>query len=229
MTTSGTTSFNPSLGELTIYAFGLCGLRPAALLQEHMQSARMAANLLLGRWSSVGVNLWKVDLQTITLSQGTATYSVPANTIAILDAYATETSTGQDINRILTPISRSEYASYPNPQQQGAVTVFWFDRLLSPSVTFFQTPDGTIPTVSYYRVSQIQDANFTSGQTVELPVYFLEAFAFGLAQRLAMVWAPEKAVMLKTMADEAFAIAADQNTENAQFYVSPQLSSYWQT
>jgi hypothetical protein len=227
MTTSGTYSYNPSLGEITLYAYNLIGIRNTSLLQEHMEAARMAANMMLGRWSSEGVNLWAVDLQTITLVQGTSTYSVPDNTVAMLDAYVT-TGTGTDaINRIIMPVSRTEYASYPNKQQQGFPTTFWFDRLLSPNVTLWPVPDGNEVSFSYYRVRQVQDSNLTSGQTVEIPYYFLEAFAYGLAQRLAMVWAPDKVQLLKPMADEAYDLAARQNIETAQQYISPTISSYF--
>ena len=174
MTVSGTFNYNPSLGELTLYAFNLCGIRNTALLQEHMESARMAANLLLGRWSSEGVNLWMVNLQSIPLVQGQSTYAVPGNNIVMLDTYIvtgaevftgsisgttlTVTSgtpsigmvisgngiiggtqitagaggiwtvsnsqtvalgsiigkTAQSIDRLILPIGRTEYASYPN-------------------------------------------------------------------------------------------------------------------
>lgn len=229
MTTSSAYTFNPSLGELTLYAFHLVGIRPAALLQEHLQSARMAANLLLGRWSSQGVNLWQVDLQTVSLVQGQATYSVPPETIAMLDAYVVQTAGSVSTNRIILPISRSEYASYSNPTQQGGITTFWFDRLLSPTLTLYQVPDGTVSQLQYYRLRQAQDANFTAGQTVEVPVYFLEAFATALAYRLAVIWAPDRVPILKPLADEAYAIAIDQNIETSAVYVSPMLGSYFQT
>lgn len=227
MATSGTYAYNPSLGELTLYAFNLCGIRNTALLQEHMESARMAANMLLGRWSSQGVNLWCVDLQSIPLVQGTATYSVPSNTIVMLDAYVVQNTGGAAINRLILPISRSEYASYPNPSQQGFPTTYWFDRLISPTVTLWPVPDGNEVSFDYYRVRQIQDSEFQNGQQVEIPYYFVEAFAFGLAQRLAMVWAPEKVAILKPLADESYDIAARQNIETAQQYISPMVSSYF--
>lgn len=227
MATSGTYAYNPSLGELTLYAFNLCGIRNTALLQEHMESARMAANMLLGRWSSQGVNLWCVDLQSIPLVQGTATYSVPSNTIVMLDAYVVQNTGGAAINRLILPISRSEYASYPNPNQQGFPTTYWFDRLISPTVTLWPVPDGNEVSFDYYRVRQIQDSEFQNGQQVEIPYYFIEAFAFGLAQRLAMVWAPEKVAILKPLADESYDIAARQNIETAQQYISPMVSSYF--
>jgi hypothetical protein len=55
----------------------------------------------------------------------------------------------------------------------------------------------------------------------------MEAFAYGLAARLAMVWAPEKVALMKPFADEAYDIAASQNVEQAQQYISPQLAGYF--
>ena len=57
MTTSGTYTFNPSLGELTLYAYNLAGLRNTSVLQEHMEASRMATNMMLARWSNQGVML----------------------------------------------------------------------------------------------------------------------------------------------------------------------------
>jgi hypothetical protein len=227
MTTSNTYNYNPSLGELVLYAFNLIGIRNTALLQEHMEAAKMAANLLLGRWSSQGVNLWSVDLQTIPLVQGTSTYSVPSNTIVMLDAYVVVTNGGYTTNRLILPISRTEYASYPNPNQQGFPTTYWFDRLLSPTVTLWPVPDGNETSFNYYRVRQLQDAALASGTQVEVPYYFLEAFAYGLAVRLAMIFAPERVGLLKPIADESYQIAASQNVETAQQYISPTISSYF--
>jgi hypothetical protein len=229
MTTSGTYTFNPSLGELVIYAFNLCGLRGTSVLQEHMQSARMASNMLLSRWANQGVNLWKVDLVTVPLVTGQATYTVDANTVVMLDAYVTNDQTGENIDRIIMPISRTEYASYPNKEQQGFPPVFWFDRLLSPTVTLWPVPnvDNGPSTLSYYRVTQIQDSNLSSGQTVDIPYLWMEAFAYGLATRLSQIWAPDKLALLKPFADEAYAIAAEQNIETAQQYISPMISGYF--
>ena len=75
MTSSGTTVYNPSLGEVILYAFNICDVRPTSITQEHMQSARTAANLLLAGWANLGVNLWEVQLVTQTLTAGTGTYS----------------------------------------------------------------------------------------------------------------------------------------------------------
>ena len=228
MSTSGTYTFNPSLGELTLYAYNLIDVRNTALAQEHMEDARMASNLMLARWSNQGVNLWTVDLVTVPLVQGQATYSVDANTVMILDAYMAITNSGPEIDRIIMPVSRSEYASYPNKTQQGFTTVYWFDRLLSPTITLWPVPDGqSAQDLKYYRVRQLQDSEFTSGQQVEIPYLWLEAFAYGLAERLAVIWNPQKLALLKPLSDEAYNIAAAQNIEVAQQYITPQLAGYY--
>ena len=48
-----------------------------------------------------------------------------------------------------------------------------------------------------------------------------------MAQRLALIWAPEKIQLIKPLADESYDIAVAQNVETANFYVSPMLSGYF--
>lgn len=231
MATSGTYAFNPSLGEITLYAYNLIGLRNTSLLQEHMEAARMAANMLCANWSNRGVNLWAVDLVMVPLVQGQKTYDVDLNTVTMLDAYMViDDGNGQPIDRIILPVSRTEYASYPNKETEGFTTTFWFDRLISPNptVTLWPVPDGTSAQyLKYYRVRQIQDATLQNGTQVEIPYLWMDAFAYGLAARLAIIWAPDKAQLLKPLADEAYTIAAEQNVETAQQYISPQIAGYY--
>lgn len=246
MTTSGSYNFNPGLGELVLYAYNLIGIRNTSIVQEHMQTARMATNMMLSSWSNQGVNLWKVDLVTVPLVQGVSTYAVDPSTVVILDAYLTiDNGSGVQIDRIILPVSRTEYSSYPNKQQQGFTTTYWFDRLTSPTdmvgpgdsevppvtgpqVTLWPVPDGnSAQYLKYYRLVQAQTANFSNGQTVDIPFLWMEAFADGLAYRLAKIWNPQMAVALKAVADESYQIAAAQNVETAQQYISPQLAGYF--
>ena len=225
--TSGSYDFAPSMGESVLYAYGLCGIRRTALTQAHFADAVMATNLLMARWSAKGVNLWQVDRQTINLSQGCSTYPVPSNTIVMLDAWITLNNGAAAIDRLIFPISRTEYASYPNKKQPGFPTTFWFDRLLSPTVTLWPVPDGTVSCFNYYRLRQTQDSVIGGALNVEVPIYFLEAYALGLAWRLAMIWAQDKAITLKPLADEAYADAVNQNVESASVYISPMIGGYY--
>lgn len=219
----------PSLGEIGLYAFNLAQLRNTSLVAEHFESLKMATNLMLSDWSNKGVNLWKVELVTVPLVQGTSTYSVDPSIVMVLDAYMTiDNGSGNPIDRIILPIARTDYASYPNKQQQGFTTTYWFDRLISPTITLWPVPDGVSANyLKYYAVTQVQDAYLTNGQTVDIPYRWLNAFAKGLAFELACIWNPQIAVSLRALADDAYKTAATQDTENAAMYVSPQISTYF--
>ena len=246
MTTSGSYNYNPSLGEIVIYAYNQIGIRATSLVQEHMTAARMATNMMLANFSNRGVNLWKVDLVTVPLVQGISTYAVDPSTVVILDAYLSiDNGSGNPIDRIILPVSRTEYSSYPNKQQQGFTTTYWFDRLTSPTdmvgpgdsevppvsgpqVTLWPVPDGvSAQYLKYYRLVQNQTSNYSNGQTVDIPFLWMEAFADGLAYRLAKIWNPQMAVALKAVADESYQIAAAQNVETASYFISPQLAGYF--
>src|SRR3954466_15459808 len=138
--TSGTYLFAPSLGEVVLNAFSRIGVRRTEILQTHLSDARMEANLLLAKISNLQPNLWSVDLQALPLLQGAATYTVPAETVMILDAYIRYGSSVL-VDRSIYPVSRSEYSTYSDKATQAFPTIYWFDRLISPTITLWPTPD----------------------------------------------------------------------------------------
>lgn len=237
MSSSGTYNFNPSLGEIVLNAYARCGVRRTALLQEHMQDARFEANLLFSEWSNRGVNLWKVDVITIPLISGVSTYSITdpntgstSNTVMILDAYIATGSGASESDRVIMPISRTEYSQTPNKNLQAPPTVFWFDRLINPTITVWPVPNqSNYYTLKFYRVLQIQDAETTNAQTLDIPYRWMDAACSGLAARLSGIYAPDRQQMLETKAAQAYDIAATQDTENVPLYIMPGLSGYFRT
>lgn len=226
MTTSGTYDFQPAIGSLGLTAFGRIGVRPSELTQSHMRELQQAANLLLVEFANLQPNLWEVGLQSTTLTQGTATYTLTDRIVMVLDLYISYGSPSTD--RYLQPISRTDYASYPNKTQQGFPTVFWFNRQITPTLTFWPVPDGNGPyTANYYTVRQTQDAYLLNGQNAELPYRFLEAYTAGLAWKLAQIYRQE--IEDKRFADyqRAWNIAATQDTENVVMSITPGLAGYY--
>ena len=224
---SGTRLFAPNLSELVLFALGLCGIRRTAVLQEHLVDAHMAVNLLLADWINRGINLFQVELITIPLIQGVSTYAIDPTILVLLDGYVTFGQPSHPIDRIILPISRTEYASYPNKLHQAPPTVFWMDRLLSPTVTLWPVPDGHQISVSFYALQQAQDANYDSGQQVAIPYAWLKALAYGIAEGVAPLWAPERLPVISPIAAAAYDVASRAGVETAQQFFSPQLSSYW--
>ncbi len=118
----------------------------------------------------------------------------------ILDAYRSiNTGQSNQTNIYMTPISRTEYASYPMPQVQAPPIVYWFDRLISPTITLYPTPDGNGPYVfNYYACVQVQDANLPAGETPDIPYRWIDAFVSGLSHRLSRIYAPSLEMQRKT-------------------------------
>jgi hypothetical protein len=223
--TSKVFNFAPSGAEFVLEAYGRIGIRPTDLTQEQMFQARMSLNLLLSEISNRQPNLWEVDLQTMPLTQGVATYAVPSPTVMILDLYI---RTGAGIDRYLWPVSRTEYASYSNKSVQGTPTVYWYDRLISQNITFFPVPDGSNNyTVQFYSVRQTQDADIANGLNVEIPSRFFEVYAAGLAWKLAEKYARQFEGILFDRYERAWQIAATQDTENVGLTIMPGLGGYY--
>lgn len=228
ITTSGNYDFSPTAGEFILNAFDRIQIRPTEIEQTQMARAIMELNLALVRFNTLpGQNLWTIDLQSIPLVQGTATYAIPAETRMILSAFI-RYSTNPQLDRYIYPIGRDEYASISNKTNQGFPSQYWFDRTISPTITLFLVPDGSFSyDLFYYRARQIQDANVTNGQNLELPYRFFDAITADLAHRLARIYRPQLEAARKADRDEAWAIAASDDTEWVPMYVTPGLSGYW--
>lgn len=225
---SGTYTFQPSFIDMVYQAFFRCGVPRNAVLQEHLETAKMEANLLQVEISNRGVSLWTVTEHTTSLIAGTSTYSLPTNTVMVLDAWIRTSASGIPNDRLILNISRDEYAAYPNKTQQGFPTVYWFNRQIDPVITLWPVPDVSATyTLRLYNYVQIQDAIFAGTTTTNVPYLFYDVYVAGLAKRLAFIWAPQRVADLSAEYERVWAIAANQNTENTNLYVTPVTNNYW--
>lgn len=141
----------------------------------------------------------------------------------------TQANSGDPVDRIMTSISRTDYAAQPNKLQQGPPTVFWFDRLTPiPTTTMWYVPDGNGPYVFfYYRMRRIQDAVAQGGQTPDVPYRFLEALCADMAKRLSRKYAPALYDSLKADALIAWEEAAEEDRERVELFLVPDTSGYF--
>ena len=230
MATSGTYNFSLSNADCVFEAFDRCKIRGTALTGEHMLSARASINLELMTWSNRGVNLWAVDLQTLNLSQGVSQYTLAPETVLLLDTYIETTATGADpIDRIMKPVSRSDWAMIPDKSVEGPPTIYWLDRITPPVLNVWQPPDGNGPYVlKYYRMRRLQDADISMGQTPDFPFRFYDAFCSGMTMRLAEKYAPAQYEAKSKIYKAAWAEAWSADREHAPLRIIPDLSSYYQ-
>jgi hypothetical protein len=228
MTSSGTYDFSPANSAFVLNAFDRIQIRPSGLLVEHMQRASIEANLLLSEWANRGVNLWKSELQTVSLSQGTATYTLPARTVCILVAYISITTGSVTTDRIISPISTYEYGAIPNKTTQAPPTIYWFNRQITPQITLWGVPDlDNTYTLKLQTMYQVEDAGLANGQTPDIPYRWYDAFTAGLAYRLARIYAPALEDKRKMDYTESWQYAAAEDTEDVNLYIYPALGQFY--
>jgi len=151
---------------------------------------------------------------------GTATYTLPADTVDLLEHVvrtgAGSASTQADLT--ITRISVSTYATIPNKLQQARPIQVWVERLTSaPRITVWPVPDNSQPyTFVYWRLRRIEDAG-NGVNTMDVPFRFLNAMVAGLAYYLALKvpGGTERLMILKQQYDEAWDLASSEDREKA--------------
>ena len=228
MTTSGTTTFNPSLADIVEEAYERAGRRMEG--GYDFRTARRSIDLLTTEWANRGLNLWLVEEQTFTLVAGTATYTLPADTVdAIEVVYRTNTGSTSQEDLTINRMSVSDWSAIPNKLTQGSRPLqFYINRLQpAPVMHVWPVPDGNqAGTVTYWRLRRIEDTGRPASNTMDMPFRFYDALCAGLAYRLA-VKNPQLAPrisMLKQIADEAFDLAAAEDRDRASVRLTPFIS-----
>lgn len=228
MSSSGTYNYALSNADVMIEAFARCGVRRTALLAEHIQDGRNAINLALVTFANKQPNLWTSEQQTISLVASTTTYTLPARSVMILSCFLRTGSGSSQQDRICWPLSEFEYASMPNKASEGFPSTFWFNRQITPTVSFYLTPDAAQTYTAYLQiVRQVQDANLAGGETPDIPYRWIDALCAETALRLSRTYAPDKEALRKADAAEAWAVAATQDTENVALNIVPSIGGYY--
>ena len=220
MSTSGTYTFSPRVAEILDEAWERCGLDPATLDVRHIVSAKRSLNLLLtSELSADQINLWKVASYTPTVpSQGANSLSLPSGAIDVLEAY---TRDGDGNDTPMLPISRSEWAEIPDKDQQGRPDRFWVDRTTGAKTLYFwQAQDAQAWTIILNVLYGIQDAGDLNN-TADLPTLWQDVVCAGLAKRMAVKFAPDRAAMLEAQFMQTHRLAKESNHERAPLIIEP--------
>lgn len=228
MATSGTYSYSPAASNLTLVAFGRLGIRRTEIIAQHMADAIQEANLLQVELSNRQPNMFLNELYTVTLTEGTASYTLPARLVAIQAAYITTTSGGVSQDRIVWPISAAEYAALPDKTTEAPPTSYWLSMTATPTIYMWPVPDmNSTYTLNLRMLHQVEDVAMASGTNVAVPYRFLDAWVAGLAARLAQIYKPEMAALLDAKAERAFQLAAAQDAEAVPTMILPGFDGYY--
>lgn len=216
MTTSGSRDFNLDVAEIIEEAYERCGLEVRTGYDA--RTARRSLNLMLADWANRGLNLWTMAEANIPLVAGTASYVLSADMIDILDVVVRSQGTDFEVERI----SRTEYFTLPDKTTSGRPSQFFLERTIIPTLYLWSTPDSSSDVLRYYYIRRMQDADSLTN-TTDIPFRFLPCMVAGLAYYLAMKRAPERLAILKSVYDEEFQRAADEDIDRVSLKLVPSI------
>lgn len=208
----------PDMPEIFEEAFERAGLEMRS--GYDLKTIRRSLNLLTLEWQNRGLNLFTIDSGTVSITAGTATYTMPSDTIDLIEH---QVRTGTGVNQVDTALERisvSTYAQQTNKNTQGRPTQIFVQRLpTSTTITLWPVPDATTTyTLLYYRLKGIDGLSSGMGSTItSVPPRFIPALVSGLAYHIAMKKpeAANRALPLKQEYEEQFALAAAEDEERA--------------
>lgn len=216
MATSGSRDFTLDVAELIEEAYERCGLEVRTGYDA--KSARRSLNIMFSEWANRGINLWTVKLGTQTLTSGDSDYSLDSSIADILEVVVRRSGTDFEVDRI----SRSEYQNIPNKTTTGRPSQFYFNRQTTPVINLWPTPENSTDQLRYYYVQRIEDAD-TMVNDVDAPFRFLPCMAAGLAYYIAIKRAPDRVQMLKSIYEEEFQRAADEDEDRVALKLTPSI------
>ena len=226
MATSGTTAFNLDFTEIAEEAWERAGSEMRS--GYDLRTARRSMNLLTIEWQNRGINLLTIDSGTVSLTTGTSQYTLPADTIDLLEQ-AIRTDSGNttkqsDIN--ISRISVSTFSSIPNKLTRGRPIQVWIERLTdAPKINVWPVPDSNDYTFVYWRLRRVEDAG-SGSETADMNFRFLPCLVAGLAYNIAMK-TPDLAPrldMLKAEYEAQFALASGEDREKSSARFVPRIS-----
>lgn len=164
MTVSTSTSLDYQRDQLIEMSFQLAGLLGAGKSPSAADTAMAAGfmNLELMSLQAEGVVLRTVERTTLTLVSGTASYTLPSDTIDVAlgpndQAGTIVNSSGTEV--LVSTMSRSEYMDLPDKTATitGRPTRVYIEKQATLSATFWPTPDTDSITWRYSRVRLLKD------------------------------------------------------------------------
>lgn len=226
MATSGTFNFTLDISDVIEEAFEQIGdeLRTG----YDYRRARRSLDMLLLEWQNRGLNLWKVSAASQSLTAGTASYSLSAEKLDIIDALLRTDAgdTNKQTDLYMRRMSLNDYARQTNKLSQGKPSQYWVERDTDNiNVYLWPVPDVSTYTLYYYYMERIEDTGKPGSNTIDVPDRYLPALTAGLAYKLAMKDGSkiQMAPALKAEYEAQWNLASDAARDKASFFVKPYI------
>ena len=212
----------PDLPEIFEEAYERAGLQLRS--GYDLRSIRRSLNLIQLEWQNRGLNLFTIDEGTQALSAGTNQYTMPTDTIDLIEHQIRTGSGTSQIDQHLERISVSTWAQQGSKNTTGKPNQIWVDRQATGvTVTLWPVPDVSTYTLYYVRLVGIDGLSSGIGTTASIPPRFVPALVSGLAFHTAMKRkeAQDRVVALKQEYEEQYMMAAQEDQDSSSYVITP--------
>jgi|TARA_X000001382_G_C3132309_1_gene166810 hypothetical protein len=216
MATSGSRDFELDVADIIEEAYERCGIEVRTGYDA--KTARRSLNLMFAEWANRGLNLWTIQQATLTLTKGQAQETLTSDVVDLLEVVLRRDGTDFELSRI----SRGEYLTVPNKTTEARPSQYYFDRKIDPVINLWATPENSTDQIVYYYVRRIEDAD-TLTNTTDMPFRFYPCMVAGLAYYLAMKRAPDRIQLLKSVYEEEFQRASDEDEDRTPLKLQPSI------
>jgi hypothetical protein len=220
MTTSGSQDFELDVADYIEEAFERCGLEVRT--GYDLKTAKRSLNLMLADWANRGLNQWTIKQRSLTLTANDGEYNLSSDVIDVLSVVVRVSGTDYSLLRL----SRDDYITIPTKTSTGRPNQFFLDRQITPNLKVWPVPDSsTSYTIYYDALTRMDDADIYTN-TMDMPFRFYPCLAAGLAYYLSLKKNPQRTPLLKSVYEEEFQRAADEDRDRASFNVVPSVGYY---
>jgi|TARA_R110000850_G_scaffold127847_1_gene247063 hypothetical protein len=220
MTTSGSQDFELDVADYIEEAFERCGLEVRT--GYDLKTAKRSLNLMLADWANRGLNQWTIKQRSLTLTANDGEYDLSSDVIDVLSVVVRVSGTDYSLLRL----SRDDYITIPTKTSTGRPNQFFLDRQITPNLKVWPVPDSsTSYTIYYDALTRMDDADIFTN-TMDMPFRFYPCLAAGLAYYLSLKKNPQRTPLLKSVYEEEFQRAADEDRDRASFNVVPSVGYY---
>ena len=149
-------------------------------------------------------------------------YDLSSDVIDVLSVVVRVSGTDYSLLRL----SRDDYITIPTKTSTGRPNQFFLDRQITPNLKVWPVPDSsTSYTIYYDALTRMDDADIYTN-TMDMPFRFYPCLAAGLAYYLSLKKNPQRTPLLKSVYEEEFQRAADEDRDRASFNVVPSVGYY---
>ena len=233
MTTSSSTNFSTSRDNLINGALRLVGGigQGETGTASQISEASDTLNMMIKGMMNLGMPLWAVKKQTITLTASTPSYDIglgktvnTAKPLKVYNAYVHNTSTNIDIP--IRIISRDEYLRFSGKYAEGLPVNLYYDpQTVYGTINVYPAPSSSVASdyslvIHYQR--PFEDFDSASDEP-DFPQEWYEVIKYGLAVRLAGEYGLERFARKALQEEYQYFLNQAQgfNQEEVSLYFAP--------